>query len=86
MAIYEPGRANPPANMCFNVMGASTASAYIGLVYVPAASMSIPTSSGFRVEATGGVIADTVTFTGTLPTIAGSLAYAPVPPAARLTG
>jgi hypothetical protein len=48
--------------------------------------MSIPTASGFRVEATGGVIADTVTFTGTLPTIAGSLAYAPVPPAAKLTG
>ncbi|MHB8689102.1 MAG: pilus assembly protein TadG-related protein, partial [Candidatus Dormibacteraceae bacterium] len=55
MAIYEPGYGNPPANTCANVMGASTASAYIGLVYVPAASMSIPTSSGFRVEATGGV-------------------------------
>ena len=33
-----------------------------------------------------GVIADTVTFTGTLPTIAGSSSYAPVPPAAKLTG
>jgi hypothetical protein len=86
MAIYEPGTANPPANNCANVMGASTSSAYIGLVYVPAASMTIPTGSGFRVEATGGVIADTVTFTGTLPTIAGSSNYSPVPPAAKLTG
>jgi hypothetical protein len=81
MAIYEP-----PANTCANVMGASTQSAYIGLVYVPAASMNIPTSSGFRVEATGGVIAYTITFTGQLPIITGSSAYAPVPPAARLTG
>lgn len=85
MAIYEPGTSYPPANTCSNVMGASTASAYIGLVYVPAAAMSIPTSSGFRVEATGGVIADTVTFTGQLPTISGSSAYMPVPPAAKLT-
>ena len=85
MAIYEPGQNNPPANTCANVMGASTSSAYIGLVYVPAASMNIPTSSGFRVEATGGVIADTITFTGQLPLISGSSAYAPVPPAARLT-
>jgi hypothetical protein len=85
MAIYEPGQNNPPANTCANVMGASTSSAYIGLVYVPAASMNIPTSSGFRVEATGGVIADTITFTGQLPSISGSSAYAPVPPAARLT-
>ncbi|HVS49909.1 MAG TPA: pilus assembly protein TadG-related protein [Candidatus Dormibacteraeota bacterium] len=86
MAIYEPGKSFPPANTCSNVMGASTASAYIGLVYTPAAAMSIPTSSGFRVEATGGVMADTVTFTGQLPTIAGSSAYMPLPPAAKLTG
>jgi len=86
MAIYEPGLSNPPANTCANVMGASTASAYIGLVYTPAASMSIPTSSGFRVEATGGVIADRITFTGQLPTISGDPAYMPVPPASRLTG
>jgi hypothetical protein len=86
MAIYEPGLSNPPANTCANVMGASTASAYIGLVYTPAASLIIPTSSGFRVEATGGVIADKITFTGQLPTITGDSAYMPVPPASRLTG
>ncbi|MDQ2943337.1 MAG: hypothetical protein M3R21_06675, partial [Candidatus Dormibacteraeota bacterium] len=85
MAIYEPGVGNPPANTCSNVMGASTSSAYIGLVYVPAAAMSIPTSSGFRVEATGGVIADTLTFSGQLPTIEGSSAYMPIPPGSRLT-
>jgi Flp pilus assembly protein TadG len=86
MAIYEPGASNPPANTCSNVMGASTSSAYIGLVYTPAANMSIPTSSGFRVEATGGVIADKITFSGQLPIITGSPDYMPVPPAGRLTG
>ena len=86
ISIYEPGVNNPPANTCSNVMGATTSSAYIGLVYVPAAAMSIPTSSGFRNESTGGVIANTITFTGQLPTITGSRSYAPVPPASRLTG
>jgi hypothetical protein len=32
------------------------------------------------------VIANTITFTGQLPTITGSRLYAPVPPASRLTG
>jgi hypothetical protein len=85
MAIYEPGNGAPEtANTCNNVMGASTASAYIGLVYLPAASLNIPTSSGFRTDATGGVIADTITFTGVLPKITGNANYMPVPPAARL--
>lgn len=85
MAVYEPGlSAAETPNTCANVMGASTASAYIGLVYVPAASLNIPTSSGFRTDATGGVIADTITFTGVLPTMTGNAAYMPVPPAARL--
>jgi Flp pilus assembly protein TadG len=86
ISIYEPGLNNPPANTCSNVMGATTSSAYVGLVYVPAAAMSIPTSSGFRNESTGGVIANTITFTGQLPTITGSRSYAPVPPASLLTG
>jgi Flp pilus assembly protein TadG len=85
MAIYEPGNfAAETANTCNNVMGASTASAYIGLVYLPAAALNIPTSSGFRTDATGGVIADTITFTGVLPKITGNSSYMPVPPAARL--
>jgi hypothetical protein len=87
MSIYEPGfSAGEPANTCSNVMGASTASAYIGLVYMPAAALNIPTSSGFRTEATGGVIADTITFTGVLPTMTGISDFMPVPPAARLVG
>jgi Flp pilus assembly protein TadG len=86
ISIYEPGVGNPPANTCSNTMGATTQSAYIGLVYVPAATMNIPTSSGFRNDATGGVIADKITFSGQLPTISWSRNYAPVPPASRLTG
>jgi Flp pilus assembly protein TadG len=85
MAVYEPGVGQvEPENTCANVMGASTASAYIGLVYLPAASLNIPTSVGFRTDATGGVIADTITFTGNLPTMTGNSAYMPVQPAARL--
>jgi hypothetical protein len=85
MAIYEPGvGAVEPENTCSNVMGASTASAYIGLVYMPAAALNIPTSSGFRTDATGGVIADTITFTGQLPTMTGNASFMPVQPAARL--
>jgi len=86
IAIYEPGSARPPANNCGNLMDAASNSAYIGLVYVPAASLDIPTRVTFRVEATGGIIADTITFSGTLPLIVSSPGYSPVPPAAKLTG
>jgi hypothetical protein len=65
-------------------MDAASNSAYIGLVYVPAANLEIPTRLGFRAEATGGIIANTIAFTGQLPLIAYSPAYAPVPPSARL--
>jgi Flp pilus assembly protein TadG len=84
IAIYEPGFAYPPANQCANLMDAASNSAYIGLVYVPAAALEIPTRVGFRAEATGGIIADTIGFTGALPLIVHSPAYAPVPPSARL--
>jgi hypothetical protein len=86
VVTYEPGAANPPANACSNVMGAAGNSAYIGLVYLPSASLSVPSSAGFRAKATGGVIASTITFNGVLPIIVGSAAYMPVPPAARLVG
>jgi hypothetical protein len=67
-------------------MGAAGNSAYIGLVYLPSASLSVPSGAGFRAKATGGVIANTITFNGVIPMIAGSSAYIPVPPAARLVG
>jgi hypothetical protein len=67
-------------------MGAAGNSAYIGLVYLPSASLSVPSSGGFRARATGGVIANTITFNGVVPMIVGSSAYMPVPPAARLVG
>ncbi len=86
IAIYEPGYARPPANTCANSMDAASNSAYIGLVYLPAASLDIPTRVSFRAEATGGIIADTITFSGSLPLIVSSPSYSPVPPAARLTG
>jgi hypothetical protein len=86
VVTYEPGAANPPANACSNVMGAAGNSAYIGLVYLPSASLSVPSSAGFRAKATGGVIASTITFNGVIPMIVGSSAYMPVAPAARLVG
>jgi hypothetical protein len=86
IVVYEPGVANPPANTCSNVMGAATDSAFIGLVYVPAASITIQKASTFRTDESGGVIADTLNFAGQLPTIIGDPQdYGPVPPAARLT-
>ncbi len=85
MLVYEPGPAYPPANACANNMGAATDTAYIGLVYMPSASLTITKASSFRTDETGGVIANTVTFTGQLPTIIGNDAYSPVQPGSRLT-
>jgi Flp pilus assembly protein TadG len=86
LLVYEPGVANPPANNCSNTMGAATDSAFIGLIYTPAASITVQKASAFRTDETGGVIAYTITFTGQLPTIIGNSGYSPVPPAAKLTG
>jgi hypothetical protein len=86
IVLYEPGRANPPANTCSNVLDAASNSALIGLFYTPSAAVNIPTRLAIRTEATGGFIADTITISGALPLVVFSSDYAPVPPAARLTG
>jgi hypothetical protein len=86
IVIYEPGPANPPANTCNNMLGAATDSAFIGLVYTPSASISVQKASAFRTDESGGVIANTLSFSGQLPTIIGNTAeYGPVPQASRLT-
>jgi hypothetical protein len=84
ISVYEPGQGSPPANTCSDVLGGYLNSAFVGLVYVPASSLSISSSAVFEVSGTGGVIANTVSFTGTLPAITFNAAYAPVPFAARL--
>ncbi|GAC1476093.1 MAG: hypothetical protein PVSMB3_17400 [Candidatus Dormibacteraceae bacterium] len=86
IVVYEPGAANPPANTCSNLLDAASNSALVGLYYAPSAALNSPTRAAFRTEATGGVIADTITFSGTLPLVVFSSDYAPSPPAARLTG
>ncbi len=87
MSLYEPGAGSPPANRCANVLGASGNTAFVGLVYAPTASISVTSPSTFQVAATGGMIADTLSFSGFLfPTITYGAGYAPVPPASRLTG
>jgi Flp pilus assembly protein TadG len=87
MALYEPGAGNPPANTCGNILGAATDSAFIGLVYTPSADITVQKASAFRTDEVGGVIANTVTFSGQLSTMLGDAAeYGPVPPAAKLTG
>ena len=86
MLVYEPGSADPPANSCSNQMGAATDTAYIGLVYMPSASVTITKASAFRTDETGGVIANTVTFSGQLPSIIGNDAYSPVQPGGKLAG
>jgi hypothetical protein len=86
IALYEPGDVNPPANTCSNVLGAATDSAFIGLVYTPSAAITVRKASAFRTNEVGGVIANTLTFSGALPTIIGDTAdYGPVPQASRLT-
>jgi hypothetical protein len=68
------------------VIGAATDSAFIGLIYTPSASINVQKASAFRTDETGGLIADTISFTGQLPTIIDNPDYAPVPPAAKLIG
>ena len=84
--VYEPGATHPPANTCPNMLGAAADSAWVGFVYLPSAALNVTKAATFRTEATGGLMADTVTFGGQLPTIIYSAAYAPTPPASRLTG
>jgi len=82
LAVYEPA-----GNACLNnTLGGAANSGYIGLVYAPSAAVSVTSANSFEVAGTGGVMAATVSFTGTLPSITYSSSYAPVPPASRLTG
>jgi Flp pilus assembly protein TadG len=84
--VYEPGQAYPPANTCSNLLAAQADSAWVGLVYLPSAALTVQKAASFRTEATGGLLADTIAFTGQLPTIIGSANFQPAPPASRLTG
>jgi hypothetical protein len=86
VVVYEPGTLNPPANTCSNVMGALENTAFIGLVYLPSASLSVTGVAGFSSRGTGGLIADTISFGGNLPSVAYSPSYAPAPTATRLVG
>jgi Flp pilus assembly protein TadG len=79
VSVYEPA-----TNFCSNTLGAQGNSGYIGLVYMPSARASITSPHTFEVPAIGGLIASTIAFSGSLPSIAYSSAYAPVPPASRL--
>jgi hypothetical protein len=81
LAVYEPG-----SNSCTNTLGANGFSAYVGLVYVPAAVIAVTSPYTFEAAATGGLLASSVNFTGALPIISYGSGYGPVPPAARLTG
>jgi len=85
LMVYEPGASFPPANACSNVLGAAADSAWVGEIYTPSAALTVDKAATFRTEATGGLMANTLTFSGQLPEIIGSAAYQPVPPASRLT-
>jgi len=85
VVLYEPGPGNGPANTCSNVLGAAGNSALIGFLYAPSAAVSLPSSWLFESDGMGGLLADTLTITGS-PALAYDPDYAPVPPAARLTG
>lgn len=86
MSVYQPGPANPPANACVNWFGAAANSGYAGMVYTPSAYDAINSQYAFEVAGGGGIMANALGFSGTLPTITYNASYAPVPPATRLTG
>ena len=83
--VYEPGQSYPPANTCNNLIGAEADSAWVGLIYTPAAGLTVQKAATFRTEATGGLLANTIAFSGQLPAIIGSANFQPAPPASRLT-
>lgn len=85
MSVFEPGPASPPANTCANTLGAAGNTALIGLVYAPSASLSVTSTYTFEAAGVGGVLAASLSFIGTLPSITFSSSYALVPPASRLT-
>ncbi|HEY3195418.1 MAG TPA: pilus assembly protein TadG-related protein [Candidatus Dormibacteraeota bacterium] len=85
VVLYEPGPANGPANTCSNVLGAAANSAFTGFLYSPSAGVSMPSSWLFESGGMGGLLADTLTITGS-PAFVYDPDYAPVPPASRLTG
>ena len=85
LSVYGPGLGNPPANTCSSTFGAAGNSAYIGLIYMPAGTVTIPSEYTFE-AGSGGLIADFLIFSGSMPTISMNLGFAPVPPAAKLTG
>jgi len=85
LMVYEPGAGHPTANNCTNVLGGNSNSAFVGLTYAPSATINVISGSAYESPSTGGMIADLVTFSGTMPTINYSSSYAPIGPASRLT-
>lgn len=81
VSVHEPS-----GNSCADTLAAHGNSAYVGLVYAPSARVSITSPYTFEAAGTGGVLADTLGFSGVMPGITYSSAYAPVAPAGRLTG
>jgi hypothetical protein len=84
LAVYEPGVGHPTANTCSNALGANGNSAFIGLVYAPSATIGVTSSFVYESPATGGLMGDFVTFSGTMPAVNYSASYAPIAPAGRL--
>jgi len=85
LVVYGPGSDYPPANSCGAILSAGGNSAYVGLVYMPSVSMSITSPYAFE-GGSGGLIANSVSFIGSMPTITINRGFTPVPPAARLIG
>lgn len=85
ISVHEPGTGSPPANTCSNTLGAQGNSAWIGLVYAPAATISVISPYIAEAAGVGGMMAAAMSFTGNLPSITYSAMYAPIPPASRLT-
>lgn len=81
ISVYQPA-----ANTCSGALGGAANSAYVGLYYAPGSALSITSPYGFEAAGVGGVIANTLSFSGAMPSVSFSGTYAPVAPASRLTG
>ena len=63
--LFEPGPEQPPpANTCSNNVAGAGLTSLIGIVYVPAASVTITGTSSYLATIAGGVISYTATVRG----------------------
>ena len=85
--VYEPGpQQSPSPNTCANSVSGHGVTSFLGIFYLPAASITITGSSGYLASIAGGLIAYTATINGNgSVSIVGDPSLRTWPPSVRLT-